>query len=311
MTWPALPLEPWWDTQKTLHRWMQVVGKIRMTLTPLVNHWWNVTFYLTARGLTTSEIPYGERSFDMEFDFVDHLLRIRVRNGQHRQVELAPRSVADFYREVFAALHELKIECEIWPVPVEIEDPIPLDRDEQHKSYEREPVERFWHILSLAHGVFSTFRGDFIGKCSPVHFFWGSFDLAVTRFSGKRAPERAATDSITSEAYSHEVSSAGFWPGDSRLPLPSFYSYAAPEPEGFRKMRVVPAQSYYNEPLNGFYLHYDTVRTMDDPAGALLDFCRSTYEAAAIAGRWDRDELERPATAGVPASAARQPEHQN
>jgi hypothetical protein len=290
--WPELPLEAWRDTRETLHRWTQVVGKIRMTLTPLINHWWNVPLYVTARGLTTSEIPYGERWFDMEFDFIAHVLRVRTSDGGEHDVRLGARSVADLHDEVFRVLDSLDISCRIWPVPVEIENPIPLDRDEQHSSYDREYVERFWRVLALTHAVFTKFRGEFIGKCSPVHFFWGSFDLAVTRFSGQPAAVRPDADSITREAYSHEVSSVGFWPGDNRLPQASFYSYAAPEPEGFRTSAVSPAAGYYNESLNGFYLHYDDLRRASDPEATLLDFCRSTYDAAAKTGNWDR-ALER------------------
>lgn len=294
MHWPALPLEEWIDTRDTLHRWTQVVGKIRMTLTPLVNHWWNVPLYVTARGLTTSLIPYNERWFDMEFDFVSHVLRVRTSDGSEHDIPLGPRTVADLYDEVFSVLRSVRVSCDIWTMPVEIaENVIPLDRDEHHRSYDREAVERFWHVLANAHIVFSEFRGRFLGKCSPVHFFWGSFDLAVTRFSGRRAPDKPEADAATREAYSHEVSSVGFWPGDSRLPKASFYAYAAPEPPGFRTAPVSPAATYYNEALGGFYLHYDDLRAAADPRQTLLDYCQSTYEAAADAGAWDRKELER------------------
>lgn len=291
--WPELPLEAWRETRETLHRWTQVVGKIRMTLTPLINHWWNVPLYVTARGLTTSEIPYGDRWFDMEFDFVAHVLRVRTSDGAEHDVRLGPRSVADLHDEVFRVLNSVDIACSIWKVPVEIENPIPLDRDEEHCSYDREYAERFWRILALTHAVFTKFRAEFIGKCSPVHFFWGSFDLAVTRFSGRPATLQPGADSITREAYSHEVSSVGFWPGDTRLPLPSFYAYAAPEPEGFRSSVVSPAAAYYHPTLNGYYLHYDELRKSSDPETMLLDFCRSTYDAAADKGKWDREALER------------------
>jgi len=292
--WPDLPLEAWRDTRETLHRWTQVVGKIRMTLSPLINHWWNVPLYVTARGLTTSEIPYGDRWFDMEFDFIAHVLRVRSSDGAAHDIPLAPRSVADLHAEVFSVLRAMGIHCEIWTMPVEIpENAIPLDRDEQHKSYDRDAVERFWRIVAHTHDVFTSFRAGFLGKCSPVHFFWGSFDLAVTRFSGRRAPLKPDADPITRESYSHEVSSVGWWPGDSRLPQASFYSYAAPEPAGFRTQPVLPAATYYNEPLGGFYLHYDDLRRSSDPAATLLDFCQSTYDAAANAGNWDRAELER------------------
>ncbi len=291
--WPDLPLDAWWATLDTLNRWMQVVGKIRMALTPPVNHWWHVPLYVSARGLTTSIIPLGGRWFEMELDFIDHQLHIRTSDGAMKDVALAPRTVADFHDEVFARLKELTIDCTIWTMPVECENPIPLDRDVQHKSYDAEYAQRFWRALARTHDVFSAFRGEFIGKCSPVHFFWGSFDLAVTRFSGRRAPQREDADPVTREAYSHEVSSAGFWPGDSRLPRASFYSYAAPEPQGFRAMPVRPAAAYYNEPLGGFYLHYDDLRSAENPEQMLLDFCRTTYAAAAECGRWDRAALER------------------
>ena len=292
--WPDLPYESWRETRETLHRWTQVVGKVKLALTPLINHWWNVPLYVTARGLTTSEIPYGDRWFDMEFDFVSHALRVRTSDGAEHDVPLGPRSVADLHDEVFAVLRSLRIDCRIWPVPVEIANPIPLDRDEQHRSYDRDAVERFWTILALTHGVFTEFRAEFIGKCSPVHFFWGGFDLAVTRFSGRPAPPRPDADAMNREAYSHEVSSVGFWPGDDeRLSVSSFYSYAAPEPEGFRDRAVLPASAYYNAALGGFYLPYDEVRRAPDPARMLLDFCRSTYDAAADTGKWDRAALER------------------
>jgi hypothetical protein len=292
--WPALPLDGWLDTKNTLHRWMQIVGKIRMTLTPLINHWWNVTLYVSARGLTTSEIPCGgNRWFDMEFVFLAHVLRVRTSEGNEHELQLRHRSVANFYDELFSVLKLLRIECSIWPVPSEIVDnPIPLDRDEEHKTYDRDAAERFWRILAHSHDVLTKFRGEFIGKCSPVHFFWGGFDLAVTRFSGRRAPARP--DLIDREAYSHEVSSVGWWPGDGpRLAQPSYYSYIAPEPEGFREAAVRPEATYYNQALGGFYLHYDDVRLAADPAQTLLDFCHSTYAAAADAGQWDREALER------------------
>lgn len=292
--WPELPLEEWRDTKETLHRWTQVVGKIRMTLTPLINHWWNVPLYVTARGLTTSEIPYGDRWFDMEFDFVSHVLRVRTNDGGEHDIPLGARSVADLHDEVFRVLGSLDISCRIWTVPSEIENPIPLDRDEEHASYDREYVERFWRILALTHAVLTKFRAEFIGKCSPVHFFWGGFDLAVTRFSGRTAPPRPVADVINREAYSHEVSSVGFWPGDgSRLSQASFYAYAAPEPEGYRTSIVSPASTYYNEPLGGFYLHLDDLRKAANPEQTLLDFCHSTYEPAAEKGKWDRQALER------------------
>jgi hypothetical protein len=292
--WPDLPLADWIDTKNTLHRWTQIVGKIRMALTPLVNHWWNVPLYVTARGLTTSMIPYGDRWLDLELDFVSHVLRVRTSDGYEHDVPLGPRSVADLHDEIFSVLKTVRVECVIWTMPVEIaENVIPLDRDHHHRSYDREAVERFWRILALSDAIFTKFRAEFLGKCSPVHFFWGSFDLAVTRFSGRRAPVKPDADAITREAYSHEVSSVGWWPGDSRLDRPSYYSYAAPEPAGFRAAAVAPASTYYNEPLGGFYLHYDDMRRSSDPEKSLLEFCRSTYAAAANLGVWDRESLER------------------
>ena len=292
--WPELPLEEWRETRDTLHRWTQIAGKIRLKLTPLINHWWNVPLYVTARGLTTSEIPYGDRWFDIEFDFIAHVLRIRTNDGAEHDLPLGARSVADLHNEIFAVLASLHIDCVISPIPCEImEDSIPLDRDQKHRTYDPEAVQRFWRILALTTNVFTKFRADFLGKCSPVHFFWGSFDLAVTRFSGRPAPPRPEADRITREGYSHEVSSVGFWTGDVRLPLPTFYSYAAPEPEGYRTSAVSPSATYYRPELAGFYLHYDEVRRSADPEQTLLDFCQSTYEAAANTGNWDRAALER------------------
>jgi hypothetical protein len=291
--WPELPLDRWNDTRETLHRWTQVVGKIRLALTPLVNHWWNVPLYVTARGLTTSSIPYRDRWFDMEFDFIAHVLRIRSCDGALHDIPLRPRTVADLHDEVFSVLRSLGIECIIWHTPVEIANPIPLHMDTEHRAYDPDAVRRFWTILGQTDAVFSKFRSRFLGKCSPVHFFWGSFDLAVTRFSGREAPQRPDADLITREAYSHEVSSVGWWPGDERLPEASFYSYAAPEPAGFREAKVLPDAAYYNEKLGGFYLHYDDLRALPDPEQALLDFCQTTYAAAADLGKWDRAALER------------------
>src|ERR1051325_2640303 len=248
--WPPLPYDSWIDTRETLHRWTQIAGKIRMALTPPVNHWWHVTLYVTPRGLTTSTIPYGERSFDIEFDFVAHVLRIRVAERAVHEIPLGPRSVAELHDEIFSVLHREEIACEIHTMPDEIlVDPIPLDRDHQHRSYDRDAVERFRAVLTSAHNVFSEFRGGFIGKCSPVHFFWGSFDLCCTRFSGKPAPERPGADAMTREAYSHEVISGGFWPGGTEKDAPvndaAFYAYAVPQPEGFAKARIQPVAAFY------------------------------------------------------------------
>lgn len=292
-SWPELPYGEWRHTRDTLHRWTQIVGKIRMALTPTINHWWNVPLYVSARGLTTSLITIGERWFDMEFDFLSHVLRIRTSEGTTREVALAPRTVADFHDELFSVLRSLDIRCSIWTTPVECDNPIPLDSDVEHRSYDQEAANRFWRILALVDEVFTAFRAEFIGKCSPVHFFWGSFDLAVTRFSGRLAAPRPDADVITREAYSHEVSSVGWWPGDNRLELASFYSYAAPEPSGFREARVRPAAAYYNAALGGFYLHHDDLLRSGDERATLLEFCRSTYDAAADLGRWDRAALER------------------
>jgi hypothetical protein len=291
--WPALPLAEWKDTCETLHMWTQVVGKIRLAQTPLVNHWWNVPLYVTARGLTTSAMPYGERTFAIDFDFIDHTLLINSSDGQTNSLALAPRSVADFYREVLALLRDLRIEVEIWTTPVEVENPIPFEKDDRHHSYDAQSVERFWRILLQAERVFQEFRSRFIGKVSPVHFFWGSFDLAVTRFSGRRAPAREGADAITREAYSHEVISHGFWPGGGLIDSPAFYSYTAPEPAGLKEASVRPDAAFYSRELSEFILMYDEVRGAPEPGEALLEFLESTYEAGARLAGWDRAELER------------------
>ncbi len=291
--WPALPLDSWKDTCATLHMWTQIVGKVRLCLTPLVNHWWNVPLYVTARGLTTSRIPYGGRAFELWFDFIRHQLVLETSDGLVKTLSLAPRSVADFYQEFMAMLRSARIEVKFWKVPVEIPDPISFDQDRVHASYDPERVEKFWRILLSVDAVFSQFRSGFCGKCSPVHFFWGSFDLAVTRFSGRRAPEKPGADAITREAYSHEVSSVGFWPGSGSITGPAFYSYAAPEPQGFREARVRPETARYDAQLSEFILMYDDVRATEAPSAALLAFCESTYEAGARLGNWDRNALER------------------
>jgi hypothetical protein len=291
--WPALPLDSWRDTYATLHMWTQIVGKVRLGLTPLVNHWWNVPFYVTARGLTTSRIPYGERAFELLFDFVQHQLVLETNDGVVKTLPLGPRSVAEFYQQLMEMLRSANIEVKIWRMPVEITDPIPFDQDRVHASYDRASVEKFWRILLSVDAVFNQFRAGFIGKSSPVHFFWGSFDLAVTRFSGRRAPARPGADAITREAYSHEVSSVGFWPGSGDIQGAAFYSYAAPEPQGFKDARVRPDAALYNQQLNEFVLMYDYVRNAKSPVTALLDFCQSTYEAASTFGNWDRPVLER------------------
>ncbi len=291
--WPELPLSSWEATRATLHMWTQVVGKIRLRLTPLVNHWWNVPLYVTARGLTTSRIPCGDRAFEMWFDFISHELVTETNDGQMKKIPLSPRSVADFYAEVMSTLRSLGIDVKIWPMPVEIANPIRFTEDHTHASYDRIAVEKFWRILLSVDSVFTEFRSRFIGKNSPVHFFWGSFDLAVTRFSGRRAPEKPGADPITKEAYSHEVSSVGFWPGNSGVIDAAFYSYAAPEPQGFKDARAKPAEAYYGKEIGEFLLAYDDVRKAKSPTEALMDFCESTYEAAANLAKWDRKSLER------------------
>ena len=291
--WPALPYAEWKDTCQTLHMWTQIVGKVRLALSSHINHWWEVPLYVSARGLTTSPIPYTRGIFETEFDFVEHVLRIETSEGETEVLELEPRSVADFYKEFMASLKSLGIEVKIWPMPVEIANPIRFDEDTAHASYDSQYAERFWHILVELAPIFQEFRGRFFGKNSPTHFFWGSFDLAVTRFSGRRAPERPGADKMTSEAYSHEVSSVGWWPGDADLGGPVFYSYTAPEPAGFRDYRVKPAQARYDDGLKEFLLSYDDVRKAAEPREAILDFCQSTYEAAAKLGNWDRAALER------------------
>jgi hypothetical protein len=293
-TWPALPVAEWKDTLATLHMWTQIVGKVRLARSPYINHWWEVPFYVSARGLTTSAIPHPHGVFEIEFDFIEHVLRFEKNNGETEVLELVPQSVADFYREVMHTLKSLDIETKIWPMPVEILNPIRFDKDTMHASYEPEYANRFWRILATLEPILLEFRGRFIGKASPVHFFWGSFDLAATRFSGRRAPERPGADSITREAYSHEVSSVGWWPGGGDIANPMFYSYAAPEPTGFKESPARPPKAFYSLQLNEFLLNYDDVRTAADPRTELLDFCQSTYESAATLAKWDRALLEAP-----------------
>jgi Family of unknown function (DUF5996) len=293
--WPALPLEAWQDTCATLHMWTQIVGKVRLAQSPLINHWWEVPLYISARGLTTSAIPYPQGIFEIEFDFLHHNLVIQTSQGPSKTIALQPRSVADFYQEFMAALSALGIEVKIWKMPVEVPNPIAFDRDTQHASYDREYVTRFWRILLLTNSIFTEFRARFIGKNSPVHFFWGSFDLAVSRFSGRRAPEREGADPITREAYSHEVISAGFWPGGGEIKGPAFYVYAAPEPAGYGQSRVRPDKAFYHSGMKEFFLMYDDFRLDPSPRSALLAFLQSTYEAGANLAKWNRTELERSA----------------
>jgi hypothetical protein len=298
--WPPLPLEPWKPAYETLHRWSQIVGKIRLTQMPWINHSWHVTLYVTSRGLTTLPMPCGDaRSFQLDFDFIEHQLLVRTSAaGEVRALALEPRSCANLYRELMSRLGELGIEVEIHTKPNELEDATPLDRDEQHAAYDADATNRFWRVLVQAERVFTAFRARFIGKCSPVHFFWGSFDLAVTRFSGRPAPPHPGgvpnlADWVVREAYSHEVSSAGFWPGGGAVPYPAFYSYAYPEPPGFRDAPLRPSGAFYHPDLREFVLPYDVVRNADSPDDVLLQFLQSTYEAAADCGRWDRQALER------------------
>ena len=295
--WPELPTAAWRETYETLHLWTQIVGKIRLARTPWLNHSWHVTLYVTARGLTTSAIPDGARSFQIDFDFIDHALRISTSDGTARQFALAGKSVAGFYTAIMADLAELGIDIAINETPNELPDPIRFSQDSRHASYDPDAVRRFFQILRNAERVFEQFRTGFLGKASPVHFFWGSFDLAVTRFSGRRAPRHPGgvphlSDAVACEAYSHEVSSAGFWPGSGAIDYPAFYSYAYPEPDGLRSTRVRPDAAFFSEAVGEFILPYDAVRTAAQPDQALLEFLQSTYEAAANAAKWDRDALE-------------------
>ncbi len=294
-SWPALPLQEWQDTCDTLHMWTQVVGKIRLAQAPLINHWWEVPLYVTCRGLTTSPIPYGERTFQIDFDFIDHRLTIRTSDGATKSLALQPRSVADFHASVMERMRALGLPVRIWTTPVEVPNPIPFEADRQHAAYDADHANRFWRILVQADRVFTAFRARFIGKVSPVHFFWGSFDLAVTRFSGRPAPSQPGADRITQEAYSHEVSSCGFWPGGDGIDKPAFYSYAFPQPDGFAEAPVRPAAAFYDRGLGQFILPYDDVRQAESPDEDLLAFLQSTYEAAANLGHWDRAALERAA----------------
>ena len=295
--WPELPTAAWRDTYATLHLWTQIVGKIRLSRTPWLNHSWHVALYVSARGLTTSPVPDGTSSFQVDFDFIDHALRICTSDGAQRQFALAGKSVASFHAAIMAALGELGIKIEIDDMPSELPDPIRFSQDHQHASYDPDSARRFFQILVNADRVFKQFRTGFLGKASPVHFFWGSFDLAVTRFSGRRAPRHPGgvpylPDEVACEAYSHEESSAGFWPGSGAIDYPAFYSYAYPEPPGFRTTKVRPDAAFFSETLGEFILPYDAVRTAAKPDQALLDFLQSSYEAAANAAKWDRDALE-------------------
>lgn len=297
---PALPLGAWSATYETLHRWIQIVGKTRLAYAPMQNHWWQAALYLTPRGLGTSSIPYGDRTFDVELDFIDHRLHLRTSDGSTRAMNLVPQSVARFYSAYLRMLGEAGIDLEIWPAPCELSDTLPFAEDELHAAYDSAAANRCWRVLGFADSVFKEFRTGFLGKCSPVHFWWGSFDLAHTRFSGRRAPLHPGgipnlPDSVTREAYSHECYSAGWWPGSVGGPLtePAFYAYAYPEPEGFSNANVKPSPAYYHPDMHEWFLPYEKVRASGDPAGMILEFLDSTYAAAADLGRWDRSELER------------------
>lgn len=297
--WPRLPLDAWEDTFATLHRWTQIVGKIRLVQTPWINHSWHVPLYVTARGLTTSPIAYGARTFEIAFDFLDHQLLVQTSGGSEKTLPLRPQSVAAFYHELLGTLDELGLEISIHGRPNELEDATPFAEDHAHSAYDPAYATRCWRVLVQTHRVFQQFRARFIGKCSPVHFYWGSFDLAVTRFSGRPAPPHPGgiphlPDWVVREAYSHEVSSCGFWPGGGPHPFPLFYSYAYPEPEGFAAAEVAPGDAFYSNDLREWVLPYAAVREAASPDDALLAFLQSTYDAAADLGRWDRAALERP-----------------
>lgn len=304
--WPDLPIEAWQDTCATLHMWTQIVGKIRLARLPLINHWWQVTLYVTARGLTTGAMPEGRgRMFQIDFDFIDHELVITTTDGQERRLPLKPQTVAAFYAAVMDALQALDIPVRIWPEPQEVAQPIRFDQDRTHAAYVAADAQKFWRILTQTDRVFTQFRAGFLGKVSPVHLFWGSFDLAVTRFSGRAAPPHPGTpgisDRITQEAYSHEVSSAGFWPGAPGMSGPIFYAYAYPEPPGFKTAQVRPAEAFYSLQMGEFILPYEAVAHAAQPDEALMAFLESTYAAAADLAQWDRAALERAPAAAAPA----------
>ena len=296
--WPSLPLEAWSDTSATLHLWTQIVGKIRVAQCPWVNHSWHVTLHVTAKGLTTLPIPYGDRTFQIDFDFVHHLLTVQSSDGRIGHFKLEPQSVATFYSRLMDQMAKLDLHVQIHRKPNEVADAIPFDRDESHAAYDREYANRYWRVLVQADRVLTEFRARFAGKCSPVHYFWGAPDLAVTRFSGRRAPEHPGgipnlPDMVTREAYSHEVSSCGFWAGGGPVPYAAFYSYAYPEPAGFSAAPVKPDAAFYSADLREFILPYDRVRQAADPDTTLLEFLQTTYEAAANLAKWDRAALER------------------
>jgi len=297
--WPALAYADWQDTCNTLHLWTQIVGKVKLALSPVSNHWWSIVLYVNARGLTTGPMAYRGRTLQIDFDFCAHELVLRTSDAREQRVALKPMAVADFYAAVMTALHALDADVHIWTMPVELEGAIPFDQDRTHASYDAAAVTIFWRLLARIDGVFNAFRARFLGKCSPVHFFWGSFDLAVTRFSGRGAPPLASSNTpnvaawVMREAYSHDWSSLGFWPGNGGYGKAAFYSYAYPEPEGFGAQPVGPQGAAYNSDVGQFLIDYDAVRVAPSPDDALLDFAQSTYEAAANKGGWDRTALER------------------
>src|SRR5713226_9712217 len=285
---PALPFDSWRETLGTLHMWTQIVGKVRLKLCPVVNHWWNAAFYITARGMTTSAMPYQQRDIEAQFDFIEHKILIETSEGRAVALAMEPQSVADFYKKFMAALGELGVSVRIWTMPCEIPNPTPFEKDYVHAAYDPEAAHKFWRILVWVDQIFKEFRAGFQGKASPVHFFWGSFDLAVTRFSGRPAPERPGADRITREAYSHEVISAGFWPGSGEITDPAYYAYAAPEPPGLSKATIRPSTAFYSTKMSEFFLMYDDVRQAASPEAVLLEFLQSTYEAGATLAMWDR-----------------------
>ena len=295
--WPALPLNAWSDTAATLHMWLQIVGKFRLSCSPWTNHSWHTTFYVTSRGLTTSPVPYGLLEFEILLDFIDHVLTIQVSDGRNARVPLEAQSVAAFYKRLMGEMKALGLDVHIYAVPNEVPEAIPFEKNESLRSYDREYVNRFWRVLAQSDRVFKVFRARFIGKCSPVHLFWGAMDLAVTRFSGRRAPQHPGgipnlPDRVTREAYSHEVSSCGFWAGGGAVDYPAYYAYAYPEPQGYADRKVDPPQAFYSKDFHEFILPYDVVREASDPDATLLAFLQSTHAAAADLAHWDRAALE-------------------
>ncbi len=295
--WPSLPLGEWRETYETLHMMTQIAGKVRLACAAPVNHWWHVPLYVSARGLTTSAMPHGSKHFTVAFDFVTHTVRVDASDGGRHEIRLRSRPIAEFYGELMDALDALGVPVRIWPMPVEVEGPVPFDGDVAHRTYVPDHAQRFWRVLAQADRLLHRFRSEFIGKCSPVHFFWGGFDLAVTRFSGRPAPVHGPVpftpDFVVREAYSHECSSAGFWPGGGAVPEPAFYSYAYPAPEGFADWPVAPAEASYMAEMGEYVLPWEAVRAADDPDALVLEFLRSTYDAAAETGGWERARLER------------------